>query len=98
MSDPVYAPRACDIVANHILKIAQVLTKAKLNKEINLALLFDICTVVFVCFHAFPSTKSFIISPYTNTIIISCLHFLLSSLLLLCVHAAIDSSSTTMLM
>ena len=57
----------------------------------NLVLLFDIC----ICL---PSTKSSIISPYTYTIIISRLHFLLSSLLLLCAHAAIDSSSTTMLM
>ena len=50
MSNPVCRPRACDIVPNYILKMAQVLSKAKLNKEINLVLLFDICTVVFVCF------------------------------------------------
>ena len=59
MSDPVYGPRACDIVANYILRIARILFKAKLNKEINLALLFDIYTVVFVCFHAFPLYQIF---------------------------------------
>jgi hypothetical protein len=32
------------------LRIAQVLSKAKLNKEKKLVLLCDICTVVFVCF------------------------------------------------
>ena len=42
MSDPVCGPRACDIVANYIFRIARVLSKAKLNKEINFALLFDI--------------------------------------------------------
>ena len=63
MSDPVYAPRACEIVANHMLRIAQVLSKAKLNKEINLALLFDICAVVFVCFHAFPLYQIFYYFP-----------------------------------
>ena len=63
MSDPVYGPRACDIVANYILRIARVLSKAKLNKEINLVLLFDICTVVFVCFHAFPLYQIFYYFP-----------------------------------
>jgi hypothetical protein len=38
------------------------------------------------------------LSPYTITIIIGRLHFFLSSLLLLCAHAAIDSFPTTMLM
>ena len=50
MSVPVCGPSACDFVANYILRIAQVLSKAKLNKDINLVLLFDICTVIFVCF------------------------------------------------
>ena len=63
MSDPACGPRACDIVANYILRIAQVLSKAKLNKDINLALLFDICTVVFVCFHAFPLYQIFYYFP-----------------------------------
>jgi hypothetical protein len=31
MYDPVCGPRACNIVANYILIIAQVLSKAKLN-------------------------------------------------------------------
>ena len=57
------AKRKCDIVANYILRIARVLSKAKLNKEINLALLFDICTVVFVCFHAFPLYQIFYYFP-----------------------------------
>jgi hypothetical protein len=63
MSDPVYAPRACDIVANHILRIEKVLSEAKLNKEINLALLFDICTVVIVCFNVFPLYQIFYYFP-----------------------------------
>ena len=63
MSDPVCGPRAFDIVANYIFRIARVLSKAKLNKEINLALLFDICTVVFVCFHAFPLYQIFYYFP-----------------------------------
>jgi hypothetical protein len=50
MSDLKCGPRACDIVGNYILRIVWVLFKTKLNKKINLFLLFDICTVVFVCF------------------------------------------------
>jgi hypothetical protein len=42
MSDPVCGPRTCDIVGNHIFRIARVLAKVKLSKEINLALLFDV--------------------------------------------------------
>jgi hypothetical protein len=66
MFDPVCGPRAFDIVANYIFRIGRVLSKDKLNKEI-------------------------------NTIIISRLHFLLLSLLLLSAHVAKDSSSATML-
>jgi hypothetical protein len=37
MSDPSCGPRACDIVAINIFRFAGVLSKAKLNKDINLA-------------------------------------------------------------
>jgi hypothetical protein len=63
MSDPMCGPSACDIVANYIFRIARVLSKAKLNKEINFALIFDICTVVFVCFHSFPLNQIFYYFP-----------------------------------
>jgi hypothetical protein len=61
MSDPLCGPKVRDIVANYIFRIARDLSK--LNKEINLALLFDICTVIFVCFHAFPLYQIFYYFP-----------------------------------
>ena len=43
-------PTLCEGLGHVTLCQIIVLFKAKLNNEINLVLLFDICTVVFVCF------------------------------------------------